>query len=277
MNVAAGWLSAALWRRLRRCYSVLLMLAIWEGAARSGLVNPFLLPAASDVLANLWRMVREGQLLYHTFESLMRASAGLGLALAIGIPLGLIRARSRLANSILDPILAFWFPVPKVGLIPIALLFFGLGHGSKIALVFVDALLPLVIASYQGAVCIDDRLVWSARSMGDFELRNSLPRGIARRIAANPYRIPACCHGIAPGGVSCRDGGFELWAGPRHDLCPAHARNQRRILDADRDVARGLQCRRAGACPAPPPSCLVRINSGPMLSTADARPRIVWA
>ncbi len=171
MNVAAGWLSAALWRRLRRCYSVLLMLAIWEGAARSGLVNSFLLPAASDVLANLWRMVTEGQLLYHALESLMRASAGLGLALVIGIPLGLIRARSRLANSTLDPILTFWFPVPKVGLIPIALLFFGLGHGSKIALVFVDALLPLVIATYQGALRIDDRLVWSARSMGDSDFK----------------------------------------------------------------------------------------------------------
>ena len=74
-------------------------------------------------------------------------------------------------NSILDPILAFWFPVPKVGLIPIALLFFGLGHGSKIALVFVDALLPLVIATYQGALRIDNRLVWSARSMGDSDFK----------------------------------------------------------------------------------------------------------
>jgi ABC-type nitrate/sulfonate/bicarbonate transport system permease component len=171
MNVAADRPGAALWRRLRRCCSVLLMLAIWEGAARSGLVSSFLLPAASDVLANLWRMVTEGQLLYHTFQSLMRASAGLDLALVLGIPLGLIRARSRLANSILDPILAFWFPVPKVGLIPIALLFFGLGHGSKIALVFVDALLPLVIATYQGALRIDNRLVWSARSMGDSEFK----------------------------------------------------------------------------------------------------------
>src|ERR1700738_3210118 len=99
MNVAADRPGAALWRRLRRCCSVLLMLAIWEGAARSGLVSSFLLPAASDVLANLWRMVTEGQLLYHTFQSLMRASAGLGLALVLAIPLGLIRARSRLDNS----------------------------------------------------------------------------------------------------------------------------------------------------------------------------------
>jgi ABC-type nitrate/sulfonate/bicarbonate transport system permease component len=70
-----------------------------------------------------------------------------------------------------DLILVFWFPVPKVGLIPIALLFFGLGHGSKIALVFVDALLPLVIATYQGALRIDNRLVWSARSMGDSDFK----------------------------------------------------------------------------------------------------------
>jgi NitT/TauT family transport system permease protein len=171
MSIAPAAFREAVWHRLRRCCSVMLVLAIWEAAARGGLVNPFLLPAPSEVLVNLWRMVVEDQLLYHVFESLIRVGAGLGLAVLVGIPLGLIRARSRLANVILDPILAFWFPVPKVGLIPLALLFFGLGHGSKIALVFVDALLPLVIATYHGALRVDHRLVWSARSMGDSEFR----------------------------------------------------------------------------------------------------------
>lgn len=157
--------------RMRRLYSVVLVLAIWELIAHEGLINPFLLPAASDVLANLWRLVTEGRLLYHAFESLIRVSGGLALAVLIGIPLGLVKARSRLADATLDPVLAFWFPVPKVGLIPLAILFFGLGHGSKIALVFVDALLPLVIATYHGALRTDDRLVWSARAMGDSELR----------------------------------------------------------------------------------------------------------
>ena len=170
MSVAADRMGAVLWRRMRRSISVLVLLALWEWAARSGLANPFLLPAPSDVLVNLWRMTADGRLLYHAGQSLMRAAAGLALGLAVGIPLGLVRARSRLADAILDPVLAFWFPVPKVGLIPVALLFFGLGHGSKIALVFVDALLPLVIATYHGARRTDDRLVWSARSMGDSEL-----------------------------------------------------------------------------------------------------------
>lgn len=171
MRVAYDRLGRLLLRRIRRIYSVLLVLAVWEWAARDGLVNPFLLPAASDVLANLWRLVTEGRLLFHAGESLLRVGVGLVLAVLIGIPLGLVKARSRLANATLDPVLAFWFPVPKVGLIPLAMLFFGLGHGSKIALVFVDALLPLVIATYHGALRTDDRLVWSARTMGDSELQ----------------------------------------------------------------------------------------------------------
>ncbi len=171
MSVAYDRLGGPLLRRMRRTYSVLLVLAIWEWAARDGVVNPFLLPAASDVIINLWRLVAEGRLLFHASESLIRVSVGLFLAVLIGIPLGLVKARSRIANATLDPVLAFWFPVPKVGLIPLAMLFFGLGHGSKIALVFVDALLPLVIATYHGALRTDDRLLWSARTMGDSELR----------------------------------------------------------------------------------------------------------
>ena len=114
MISAYDMLGRLLLRRVRRVYSVILILAIWEGIAREGLVNPFLLPAASDVLANLWRLITEGRLLYHAFESLIRVSGGLALAVLIGIPLGLVKARSRLADAMLDPVLAFWFPVPKV-------------------------------------------------------------------------------------------------------------------------------------------------------------------
>ena len=155
MRIAGARWHVALGRQSRRLLSILLVFLIWEWAARGGAINPFLLPAASEVLANVWRMTAEGQLLHHALQSLTRASAGLALALLVGIPLGLTKAHSRLANAILDPVLAFWFPVPKVGLIPVALLFFGLGHGSKIAIVFVDALLPLVIATYHGASRID--------------------------------------------------------------------------------------------------------------------------
>ena len=175
--------------RLRRGYSVLLVLIAWEWAARDSIVNPFLLPPATDVLVNLWRLLTEGRLLFHLSESLIRVAAGLGLAVAVGIPLGLIKARSRRADAVLDPFMAFWFPVPKVGLIPVALLFFGFAHGSKVALVFADALLPLVIATYHGALHTDRRLIWSARTMGDSEAQ------ILRRVIL-PAALPQILTGF---------------------------------------------------------------------------------
>jgi ABC-type nitrate/sulfonate/bicarbonate transport system permease component len=183
VRAGAGGGARRLGRRLRRGYSVLLVLVVWEWAARASVVNPFLLPPASVVLENLWRLLTAGLLLYHLSQSLLRVGAGLGLAVVVGIPLGLVKARSRLADAALDPVLAFGFPVPKVGLIPAALLFFGLGHGSKIALVFADALLPLVIATYHGALHTDVRLLWSARAMGDSELQ------ILRRVVL-PAALP---------------------------------------------------------------------------------------
>lgn len=183
MTPGAGCMVGYLVRRLRRGYSVLLVLVAWEWAARASVVNPFLLPPASVVLENLWRLLTAGPLLYHLSESLLRVVAGLALAVAVGIPLGLVKARSHLANAVLDPLLAFGFPVPKVGLIPAALLFFGLGHGSKVALVFADALLPLVIATYHGALHTEARLIWSARAMGDSELQ------ILRRVVL-PAALP---------------------------------------------------------------------------------------
>lgn len=172
------------WTRwARRGSSVLAVLVAWEWTARAGAVNPFLLPPASVVLENLWTMLTAGRLLYHLAESLLRVAAGVTLAVAVGVPLGLAKARHRLADAVLDPVLSFAFPVPKVGLIPVALLVFGLGHGSKIALVFVDALLPLVIATYHGALHTDARLIWSARTMGDSELQ------ILRRVVL-PAALP---------------------------------------------------------------------------------------
>ncbi len=170
-------------RFIRRGASVLLVLVAWEWVARAGAVNPFLLPPVSAVLENLWRMLTAGRLLYHLSESLLRVATGVALAVAVGVPLGLAKARHRLTDAVLDPVLAFAFPVPKVGLIPVALLFFGLGHGSKIALVFADALLPLVIATYHGALHTDPRLIWSARAMGDSDLQ------ILRRVVL-PAALP---------------------------------------------------------------------------------------
>ena len=179
-------------RVLRRYASVLLLVALWEAAARAQLFNPVLFPPASRIAGRLVALTADGTLLYHAGQSLGRMAAGFALALLVGIPLGLAMGRSRGVEAFFGPIFAFGFPVPKIGLIPIFLLFFGLGHGSKVALVFVDALFPVVLQSFHGAQLVEAQLVWSARAMGDSDLR------ILRRVVW-PASLPHVFTGIRLG------------------------------------------------------------------------------
>lgn len=172
--------------------SVLLLVVVWEGASRLALVNPVLFPPATVIVGRLLTLVADGTLLYHAGQSLLRMGAGLALALGVGIPLGLAMGRLRAVDRFLSPLFAFGFPVPKIGLIPIFLLAFGLGHLSKIALIFVDALFPIVLNAYHGGRLVDRRLVWSARAMGDS------PATILRRIIW-PAALPHVFTGIRLG------------------------------------------------------------------------------
>lgn len=179
-------------RLLQRYASVLLLVGLWEGAARAKLFNPVLFPPASAILGRLAALTADGILLYHAGQSLGRMTAGFALALVVGVPLGLAMGRSRAVEAFFAPLFAFGFPVPKIGLVPIFLLFFGLGHGSKVALVFVDALFPVVIQSFHGAQLVEPQLVWSARAMGDSPLR------ILRRVVW-PASLPHVFTGIRLG------------------------------------------------------------------------------
>ncbi|MBI3458315.1 MAG: ABC transporter permease [Candidatus Rokubacteria bacterium] len=179
-------------RVLGRYASVFLLVSLWEAAARARLFNPVLFPPASTIAGRLVALTWDGTLVYHAGQSLGRMAAGYGLALLVGIPLGLLMGRRRGVEGFFAPVFAFGFPVPKIGLIPIFLLFFGLGHGSKVALVFVDALFPVVINSFHGAQIVEAHLVWSARAMGDSEA------AILRRVVW-PASLPHVFTGIRLG------------------------------------------------------------------------------
>jgi NitT/TauT family transport system permease protein len=179
-------------RLLARYGSVLLLVTAWEVAARLALFNPVLFPPASLIARRLVTLAADGTLAYHAGQSLLRVGVGLTLALAVGIPLGVWMGRSARLARFWSPLFAFGFPVPKVGLIPLFLLAFGLGHLSKIALVFVDALFPIVLSAFQGGRLVDHRLVWSARAMGDSEAT------VVRRVVW-PAALPHVFTGIRLG------------------------------------------------------------------------------
>lgn len=154
---------------LSRYGSVLLLAAAWEAAARLEVFNRVLFPPATVIVSRLVALAWDGTLLYEAGQSLLRMGSGFALALGVGIPLGILMGRFRAVEGFFGPVFAFGFPVPKIGLIPIFLLFAGLGHASKIALVFVDSLFPVVLNAFHGVRLVERQLIWSAKAMGDSE------------------------------------------------------------------------------------------------------------
>ncbi len=153
-------------------WTPLLILALaWEAAPRLGLINPETLPALSTVLAALWGLIKSGDILANAIPSLMRLVAGLGLAVIIGVPLGAAMATFRPVQIVFAPIARALYPMPKSALIPVLLLWLGLGDGSKITLIFLGCLLPVLLSSYNGVRGVNRGMVWSGRAFGCSPLR----------------------------------------------------------------------------------------------------------
>lgn len=152
-------------------YSVVLVLLAWELVARSGRVSPLFLPPVSTILDAWWAQLSGGSMVRELSITLYRAMVGLALAVGVGIVVGLAMAGVRAVEWFFDPIIAIGFPMPKVAFIPIFVLWFGIFDQSKIALVFVATVFPVVIATYRGAKSVDQYLLWSAQSLGTSKFR----------------------------------------------------------------------------------------------------------
>jgi ABC-type nitrate/sulfonate/bicarbonate transport system permease component len=145
---------------------LLVVVACWEGLTRGGLLRPELLPALDRVVLRWLAFVVHGDLLPHLGASLWREAAGFTLSIAVGIPLGLSMAWVPAVRGFFAPLLALTYPVPKQALIPVFMIWLGLGHASKIAVICIGCLLPVVISTFNGASGVDQYLLWSATSLG---------------------------------------------------------------------------------------------------------------
>jgi len=147
-------------------YSVFLIFFIWEIISRSGVVHPVLLPPVSKIIVRFFELLFFGKLVYHTGQSMLRMWIGLGLATLVSVPLGIMMARSSIIRSFLEPLLGLGFPIPKIGIYPVLIIFFGVLHFSKIALIFIESAFPIIMATFNGAIFVEQKLIWSAESMG---------------------------------------------------------------------------------------------------------------
>jgi NitT/TauT family transport system permease protein len=154
--------TAVVWRYL----PLLLLLAIWESGTQIGVISKWALPTLSSVVAAWAGLLQGGELLYHAAASLMRGAVGLALAILVGTTLGVLMAWVRPIRVVFNPIVQIFYPMPKSALIPIMILWLGLGHASKIVLIFLGCMLPVTLSAFNGARGVDQVLIWSARSLG---------------------------------------------------------------------------------------------------------------
>jgi NitT/TauT family transport system permease protein len=152
--------------RLAPVALVLVVLAAWEGVSRSGLWNPLLFPPLEKVFREFYLFFTRPEQLMEAWVSLQRGLAGFALAAVAGITLGMMMGRSKWAAALLDPLFSGTYAVPKLALFPIFIFVFGIGSLSKVALVFLECLYPIVIVTSQGARGVSKVLLWSAANMG---------------------------------------------------------------------------------------------------------------
>jgi ABC-type nitrate/sulfonate/bicarbonate transport system permease component len=139
--------------RLRLWLPVLLVASTligWEWAVRGGRLSTLFFPAPSVVVVTIFRLLGSGQLLVHARATLLRVVLGLALGGLPGLLLGLAMGWWRPLREALDPLVAAAHPLPKIALLPLVMIIFGIGESSKVVAVAVGTFFPMLINSMAG-------------------------------------------------------------------------------------------------------------------------------
>jgi ABC-type nitrate/sulfonate/bicarbonate transport system permease component len=120
---------------LRSTVALALMAAAYEALARSGAFPPALLPTLPAVAAALWSGIADGTLPAHAASTLWRVLAGMGLAVVLTVPLGILMGRVRAVEGFVLPLASALMPIPSLAWVPVFILWFGLGNATAVGVV----------------------------------------------------------------------------------------------------------------------------------------------
>jgi ABC-type nitrate/sulfonate/bicarbonate transport system permease component len=172
------------------------LLLAWQAASMLQLVIPFLLPPPVAVLRWLIDDLWSGTFFVNLGLTLYRTFAGFAIAAITGVAIGILMARLVPVRWFFDPVLSFGLPIPKLALLPVFMLWFGLYDASKIMMVAFSAAFQIAVSTWEGAHGVDKELVWSARAAGASErevLREiNLPAASPRVITGLQIALPVC-------------------------------------------------------------------------------------
>lgn len=172
-EASPAYFGQLIWR-LRYFYSIVVLLAIWEGVTRAGWVDPFLLPSLTSIATRGFEEISSGAIFPHLTETAYRAISSLVYAALIGVGIGAAMRIFPIMRWFWEPVVSALFPIPKIAFMPIFILWFGVFDASKIIMTVFASVVPIISATYLGARNIDQHLFWSARSMGTPERKMML-------------------------------------------------------------------------------------------------------
>ena len=156
---------------LLRQTSILLFFLFWFAATWLNnnvirLYNPILIPTPGQVLAVGVEMWQSGELIQDIAASMYRVVVGFVVASSAGVGLGVLLSRSRLAESLLEPVIEMFRPVPSLAFLPLLVLWFGIGETSKVVFIAYATFFPVFTATRLGMRQIDPVLIRAAQSLG---------------------------------------------------------------------------------------------------------------
>lgn len=153
-------------RSVRRLAGPLLVLVLWQLLGSLGIMSDRVLAPPSAVLSAAWELSRTGELAGHLLASLTRVATGLTLGVSAGLALAVVAGLFRLGEELVDSTLQVLRALPVLGLLPLVIIWFGVGEAPKVALVAFGTLFPVYINTYAAIRGVDNRLVESGRVFG---------------------------------------------------------------------------------------------------------------
>ena len=203
-------------RSLRRgAVTLLAVAAAYQAIARSGYFAPALMPSLGTVARTLVNSILDGSMLVHAAATLYRVVIGFGLAVAVGLPLGVAMGRFRPVEHFVLPLSSALMPIPSLAWVPVFILWFGLGNTVTILIVFYAALFPMLLNTFTGVRSVNPIWLRAAGAMGANESALFWKVIIP---GASPFIIAACGnHSCAPGSPSsarkCLRVPIGVWVG----------------------------------------------------------------
>ncbi|MDR7579484.1 MAG: ABC transporter permease [Armatimonadota bacterium] len=154
------------WRPAVRAASLAGVVVAWELTTRLGGIPAVFLPPPTAVAAELLGMATGGELWRSLQASLVRIVLGFLLGTGAGVVVGTVAAVSPLAEAVVDPLIAATYPIPKIALLPLLVLWLGIGEASKVAVIAIGAFFPVAVGTMAGIRGTDPQLVRAAVSLG---------------------------------------------------------------------------------------------------------------